>query len=316
MNRNEHHVAIIMINYNSSQYTTACIESIIEKTSPEIDYQIIVVDNNSCPEQYAALGVLKRFHQVTIVRSRINTGFAGGNMFGLQFAAAEFYFFLNNDCLLLNDCVSRLYEFCKRHPNVGICTGEMYDENMDFECSFRYFPTIPLKLLGSGLLRLFNPSAYPSRHKRYTQPLKVDSVTGSALFVNGQYFAELGGFDTNYFLYCEEEDICLRMNRAEHDVYMVPDARFQHLGGGSTIFNIDIRQEFFISFLYYVNKHYGLLYRLVMQVFLFLKLSRKSIKDFAYFRLAWRVLSGCHMRHSLRFRQKIDDQIYTSKGHN
>lgn len=309
MDKNNYNVAIIMINYNSSQHTTACVQSIIEKTPPDIDYQIVVVDNDSLPEQYAALSVLEKFGQVKIVRSRINMGFAGGNMFGLQFANADYYFFLNNDCLLLNDCVSKLYEFCRSHPTVGICTGEMYDERMDYECSFRHFPTIWLKLLGSGLLRLFNPSAYPSRRKRYSQPLKVDSVTGSALFIKGHYLAELGGFDTNYFLYCEEEDICLRMNRAGHDVYMVPDAKFQHFGGCSTTFNIDIRQEFFISFLYYVNKHYGLLTRLAMQVFLFVKLLRKSIKDRAYLRLAWRVLAGCHMRHSLRFRQKIGDQI-------
>ena len=40
-------IAVILINYNSAKYTIDCIESIWDKTSSNLNYEIIVVDNNS-----------------------------------------------------------------------------------------------------------------------------------------------------------------------------------------------------------------------------------------------------------------------------
>jgi len=40
-------IAIIIINYNSSQLTQECIQSIIEKTDSALNFQIIIVDNSS-----------------------------------------------------------------------------------------------------------------------------------------------------------------------------------------------------------------------------------------------------------------------------
>ena len=92
-----------MVNYNSSLYTKACIDSIIKHTSPNIHYQIIVVDNNSEPEDFRNLQALSQNSKVTLVRSKVNLGFAGGNMYGVQFTEADYYFFLNNDSELQND---------------------------------------------------------------------------------------------------------------------------------------------------------------------------------------------------------------------
>ncbi|WP_338410696.1 glycosyltransferase [uncultured Flavobacterium sp.] len=50
-----HEIAIILINYNTSKYTINCIESIYNKTSKDIDYQIIIVDNCSNNEDYNLL---------------------------------------------------------------------------------------------------------------------------------------------------------------------------------------------------------------------------------------------------------------------
>ena len=75
------------------------------------------------------------------------------------------------------------------------------------------------------LLRLMNPAQYPDKRRIYNEPLQVDLVSGSALFIRATYFHELGGFDTNFFLYCEEEDIALRMRKSNHAVFLVPAAR-------------------------------------------------------------------------------------------
>ena len=114
-------VAVVIINYNTAQFTLECIQSVQEKTSPEIDYEIVVVDNASEVEDYELLQ--KGFPQdshISLHRSEVNTGFGGGNSYGTQFANAPYFLFLNNDTLLLNDCLSLLKNYMDHHPNVKI----------------------------------------------------------------------------------------------------------------------------------------------------------------------------------------------------
>ena len=97
-------VAIILINYNSSNYSIDCIESIISNTNNKLNYQIIVIDNASGTKDYKNLkNKLASFDKnIFLFRSRINLGFSGGNMLGVQFSNARYYFFLNNDCILIH----------------------------------------------------------------------------------------------------------------------------------------------------------------------------------------------------------------------
>jgi GT2 family glycosyltransferase len=306
-------VAVVLINYNSSNFTIDCIHSIEKQSNPSVRYQIIVVDNNSSLEEYQKLEAVRGTNDITIFRSKINLGFSGANMLGVQFADSEYYYFLNNDCVLLNDCLGILCKFMDNHPQVANCSGEMFIANGEYECNFRYFPSLGVKLLGSGFLRLFSPGKYPSRHKRMALPTKVDLVNGSSMFIRATSFDDIGGFDTNYFLYSEEEDIALRLWRAGYSTFMVPSAGYQHFVSQSTQsdnrINLVFLKEFFISYFYYFGKNYNGLYRWSMQVFFFFKTIRKFYKNWDYARLAFFIAAGANVRHSLRFKQKIGENL-------
>mgnify|MGYP006391830701 FL=1 len=104
-------IAVILINYNSSEHSINCIHSIIEKTSKTLNYQIIITDNCSEKEDFLKLKSFcdeTNFPNLELHRSQINTGFGGGNMFGVQFSNAKYLAFLNNDTLLKNDCLREL----------------------------------------------------------------------------------------------------------------------------------------------------------------------------------------------------------------
>lgn len=298
-------VSVIIINYNSSAYTIQCVQSIFKKTSKKLNYQIVIVDNNSEKQDCDRLSVLSVNSKVKIIRSKFNLGFSGGHMLGIQFADAPFYFFLNSDCLLLNDCLSVLSAFCKKNKNIALCAPQLFSETMEKVRSFDYFPTLATKFLGVGILRFFSKKTYPDRKKFPKVPLKVDLVSGSTLFVRADIFFEIGGFDTNYFLYCEEEDLALRFSKKRYDVFLVPEAQTQHFGGGSTTKSLDIDKEFYISFLYFYRKHYGFLSTQLLKAYLFMKLFRKSFKNAKYSKLAFFVLGGADLSNSLRHKQKV-----------
>lgn len=311
MQHREYQVAVILINYNSSHYTLDCVKSVFEKTDKRLKVQVIVIDNNSRWDEFEKLSPLRDQADLLLFRSNLNVGFSGANMMGVQFADADYYYFLNNDCVLLNDCISILHSFMESHCKAANCSGEMFIANGEYEYNFRYFPSLALKIFGSGLLRLVAPEKFPSRHVRFSQPTKVDLVNGSSMFIRATAFEAIGGFDTNYFLYCEEEDIALRLRRVGFSTYLVPEAKYQHFVSRSSqsenSINLPFLREFYISLLYYFQKNYGLFYRLVIQCFYFFKIGKKFYKSWDYARLAFFILKGAHFKYSMRMIQKISD---------
>ena len=110
-------IAIIMINYNNAGYTLQCIESVIDKTPSSVDYQIIVIDNNSEPGDYEKLHAsFPSDHRCSLHRSPVNTGFGGGNMLGYQQADASYLLFLNNDTYVPEGAIGKLLDIKRDHP--------------------------------------------------------------------------------------------------------------------------------------------------------------------------------------------------------
>ena len=306
-------VAVILINYNSSEHTLACISSILQHTGGQQSYGMVVVDNASEENDFMQLaGHLDQLeHEVPLklFRSRINTGFAGGNMLGVQLISAKYYFFLNNDCRLQNDCIDILYRFCEAHDDAALCSPQLYHEDGSHQPCFDYFPYLITKLFGLGILRLSYGKRYIRRKQLYTEPVRVDVVSGSQMFVRASAFDAIGGFDTTFFLYCEEDDIAFRLAQAGHSAYLVPDARNNHLGGGSTVASFEIRKEFYISFLYFYRKHFGLFKQQLLKLILSLRLLRKGLSTRDNVRLALFVAAGAHFRHSLKHKQKLQEML-------
>ena len=302
-------VAVILINYNSSHYTIECISSILAMTNMAISYGIVIVDNASATDDYNNLvtNLAKTESNIPLYlfRSRINTGFSTGNMLGIQFINARYYFFLNNDCRLQNDCVDILYKFCEQNTEVALCSPQLYNDDDKHHPCFDYFPFLITKILGLGILRLTYGKRYISRKGLYTNPVQVDVVSGSQMFVRASAFNETGGFDTTFFLYCEEEDIALRLAKNGHKTYLVPEARNIHKGGASTVPSLAIRKEFYISFLYLYRKHFGLASQQILKAILVIRLLRKSLNNLENLKLSLFVASGAHLKYSLRHKQKI-----------
>ncbi|MDT8288051.1 MAG: glycosyltransferase, partial [Elusimicrobiales bacterium] len=193
-------ISFITINYNSSHHTIDLVDSIIKRTSPACLYEIIVVDNASEAADYKALkDAMGRFPRVSVVRSRVNTGFSGGNMLGVNSARGQYYFFINNDCVLLNDCATILKEFIDSQKGAAAATAEITDEQGKVLSSGKLFPSVIKECLGNSAHRLIFSKRSPDR----SAPTAVEVISGSCMFFRADRFCGIGGFDTAFFLYCE-----------------------------------------------------------------------------------------------------------------
>ncbi|KAA1247845.1 glycosyltransferase family 2 protein [Aquimarina sp. RZ0] len=306
-------ISVILINYNSSSFTIQCILSILEKTTKHLNYEIIVVDNASNLDDFKALEdfvLEKDFEHLKLVRSKINTGFGGGNMYGVQFANATHYAFVNNDTVLQNDCLQIVYDFLEKNKDAAICCPQQYNEHEEVQKSFDHFLSLRRELFGRKILEKINPVTYPKRKKIYTSPIKVQSVPGSFLVVSADAFDKVGGFDTNIFLYYEETDLCYRIyKQIKHgNCYLVPKGKYTHFKGKSTGSSFLMKKELKISLLYVLKKNSGFIPYQILRWWLTIKFLFKSIIKPKNFKLLALFLKGAPLTESLKHQQSIAKQ--------
>lgn len=302
-------VSIIMINYNTASYTIGCIDSIIKNTAITTTCQFIIVDNASEYENYSALeqyiNTISKSQNIKLIRSRINTGFGGGNMIGVQHAQGKYIAFINNDVILENDCLSILKDFMDNNLDVGVCGPQAFTETKDVLPTIDHFASLGREILGRKVLEGLNPKKYPKRKRLYSKPQQGQFVAGSFMFFRSEDFNTVGGFDTNIFLYYEETDICKRLSKINKSAYLVPNASFIHYHGASTKKSIAIKTELKISLLYIIKKHYGIIPFYILLTYLQIRYFFSSIIKPKYWKLFYTLLLQAPLTRSLKHQQKI-----------
>lgn len=300
-------IAIILINYNSSELSIDCIKSIYEKTSSKINFQVIITDNCSEKDDFENIKSFcdnSNLPNLKLLKNSVNAGFGRGNMYGFKHSNAKYLAFVNNDTLFLNDCLALLKNELDSNQSIGIAGAQAFKEDHKFLISLDHFASPTREIFGRGFLELINPKKYPKRKKKYNSPVKVNFVPGSFMFVRSDDFVKAGGFDQQIFLYYEETDLCLRLAKIKKFAYLIPAAEFIHFHGASTEKSLAIKKELKISLLYIMKKHYGNFGYQTVRWFLLLKYGVSSLfkaKNRPLFSLIWR---GAPMSESLQYKQK------------
>lgn len=303
---NQPDISFITINYNSSHHTVALVQSIITHTLTDLNYEIIIVDNASEHEDYTHLHeAMSPFSQVSIIRNRINNGFAGGNMLGVNSAHGNYYFFINNDCLFLNNAGNIMKNYMDEHSDIAVATAKITDEKGHFSSSYKQFPSVIKQWFGNAIHRWISSNSFPSNKVLLEVPTAVEIISGSCMFFRAEDFCAIGGFDTVFFLYCEEEDICKRVWNDSKQIYFLPEAEVFHTGSGSSVRNIMLEKEFFISYNLLINKHFTLFPRILIKIALLFKQFRRIFTKKNGLSLFLFVASGAPIRESLRYQQNV-----------
>lgn len=290
-------LSIIILNYNTASLALRCIATIRQYLS-EGSYELIVVDNNSRQEEYQILEQALGKGDVTLFRSRKNVGFGAGNMLGANFAKGKYICFLNSDVELMEDCMTPLCDYLESHPEVGCVTPQQYDSERKPVPAFNHNPGIRHEILGKKFLETFFPARYPRRKRVvYTAPFAASQINGSFLLFPTTLFFEVGGFDTNIFLYYEEFDICTRLRRRHYQSVVVPQYKFLHLHEASTTQRWSLsKRELYISKMYVYKKHHPCVLYMIYLAINIVKLLFKP-KRWYILRTIWR---GEMLSHSMR----------------
>ena len=102
----------------------------------------------------------------------------------------------------------------------------------------------------------------------------MDWVSGASLMLRRSALEETGFLDEKFFLYFEDNDLCLRLRQKGWKVYFNPTVEVVHLGSQSLMKNEAAREEYYHSLVYFYTKHYG---KLTVLLTLLLPLYRLAI---------------------------------------
>ena len=167
-------ISIIIINYNTTDYLLSCLNSIIKETK-DVEYEIIVVDNNSPDRKIEEFPQL--YPTVNFQFRKVNYGFGDGCDYGVKISKGDYLYFMNPDIILKNNCLLFFLNYLVNHPDVAICSGILTDNIDNPIYTYNKFPGIYWEtteaLLGNGENKI-NKLIKERKLDTNTEPFEVD----------------------------------------------------------------------------------------------------------------------------------------------
>lgn len=233
-------VTIIIVTYNSGQALLKSLPSL------QALKHVMVVDNASTDDTVACIQRLLPY--AVIIKNAVNIGFGRANNVGLAQVTTPYAYLINPDCTADLASIEALCAAAERYPEAAILAPKLYKDASQFCFDFRPFFHV-------------KPQA-PLLSVEPCGDICTDWVIGAALFMNMHHMQQIGFFDPWFFLYYEEEDLCMRIRNAGHSIVIIAGSSAVHMVGQSSRPTLrgKLRHHYCmtLSRLYITRKYFGL----------------------------------------------------------
>ncbi|MES2536560.1 MAG: glycosyltransferase family 2 protein [Pseudomonadota bacterium] len=223
-------VTLITVTYQSAAIVPQLARTL--KRFPNV----VIVDNASKDGTANALST--QLPQARIIRNETNLGFGPANNQGMAVTSTPYALLINPDCDISTEALERLLTTAALYPLAAIVAPQGWHDQDTPQPSYRH--------------------AFYER--RAAQVYRIPDATCSAkwlhgccLLVKSESFRKFGGFDERFFLYYEDDDLCLRALQAGYDCLLEPQARVLHAGGGSS--SPSWRTQFRKHYFFFRSRH-------------------------------------------------------------
>ena len=228
MNYND--VTIGIVTFKSEKVIFNCLKSIknIKK--------IIIFDNSN--DTQLKYKISKKYPNIKFIISKKNLGFGGGNNQILKKSKSKYVFLLSPDTILKKNCEHELLKQINKIKDFSLIAPLAKENNYGF----------------------FKDSQKVTNKSFF----EVDYVKGFAMLFNLKKIRKRQLFDENIFLYLEEIDLCKRLRKKNHKIYICKSAKIVHIGAKSSNLGFEYEKcrnwHWMWSKVYYDRKHYGVIY--------------------------------------------------------
>jgi N-acetylglucosaminyl-diphospho-decaprenol L-rhamnosyltransferase len=214
-------VAVQVVNYRTARHLEACLSSVLADLG-DLEWRVLVLDNAS-GDDLSPLAA--RFPEVEFSTAERNLGFGAGHNRLAERHDARALLLLNPDARLIEPrtverLLAALPSFAAVGPRLVDAAGAVDPRDHGELRGFR--------------ARVAQRAGH-SHYRRRDAPGDAAWVSGAACLVARRWFDAVGGFDPEFFLYKEEEDLFLRIRRQGGRVLYLPSVRVRHDGGAAAV---------------------------------------------------------------------------------
>lgn len=254
-------LSIVIVNYKSWRHLRKCLNS-LDFNTDQFDFEIIVVDNQSSD------GHLTKFQQefphVHFLENSGNNGFSNGCNLGAENAKGKYVLFLNPDTIANERSLTKMLDFAKKHPTIGIVSCLQKKPKGGYEKSSRVFPNVFTLF---GLTRAIYKQFQTKPVQTTTEVFYTDWVSGSVVLISHEWLEQINGWNEDYWMYYEDTDLCKRVQISNGKVAILTSCEIIHNHGGSSRINVKTasltKTEVLISKHVYLATHFEGIHKLL-----------------------------------------------------
>tara|TARA_Y100000590_G_scaffold311278_1_gene351692 strand:+ start:1210 stop:2070 length:861 start_codon:yes stop_codon:yes gene_type:complete len=228
-------ITFIIVSYKANKVIYNCINSL-----PKFS-KIIVIESSYDQELKRELE--SKYDNIEVILNE-NLGMGASNNIGIKKANTKFAFILNPDVVFNENTFFNLVESLKNIDNFSIISP--INEN-------KKYPNYEIKNNYSNI---------------NSHILEVDSIDGYSMLIDKSKFENENYFDENFFLYLENNDLCLRQKRKKEKLFVIKNSEIKHLGSYTTKLDQSNNLEYIRNWhwmwskFYFNKKHHGYMFAL------------------------------------------------------
>lgn len=246
-------IAIQIVNYKTIDFLDPLIRSIErDLRDSNLTYEIAILDNDSGDD---LSGIAERWPGCRTYQSDKNGGFGYGHNQLAAKTSAQYLLIVNPDTLIIEpSTIARLHKAAVdlNVQAVGPALMSLKSRPMELPLKEPIDTTTMLipQAWDHGEIDTATRFGVNTYVPRKTRGL-VAWVSGAFALIDHQGFDEANGFDENFFLFKEEEDLFLRMRQQSSQIMYDPSVHVLHYGSV-----VASKDKFFeASNQYFIKKH-------------------------------------------------------------
>ncbi|MBX3006738.1 MAG: glycosyltransferase [Melioribacteraceae bacterium] len=216
-------VSILTLTYNALEYTKEFISSLLQHST--LDYELIVIDNNSSDETVNYLkSIEKNYENIRVILNKENIGFPAAINQGLLECNGKYIIIVNNDIVVTKRWLESLIEVAESDPKIGLVgpisnevSGLQKDENAKYK----------------SIEEMHKYAANVTKTNK-GEILNFPRIAFLCTLIKKEVIEKIGGLDErftpgNY----EDDDFCLRAQLAGFKTVIAKDVFIHHYGSKS-----------------------------------------------------------------------------------
>lgn len=218
-------LSVCIVAYDNYKDIETAIRTMEEYTSSKLNHKIYIVDNGSKVSEKSEIvqfkDFIKYYKNIEYIDLGDNLGFGVANNKVLNNIDSEYHAIVNPDIIFCEDSFSKIVKWMDQNSDIGMAIPQLISEDGNLQNVYRRELTIFDMFNRMFLNEFFKKRAgkHVMNDMDYSKSFEVPFGQGSFLIIRSQLFKELNGFDESYFMYCEDADLCKRVNEVSKLVY-------------------------------------------------------------------------------------------------